>query len=370
MTRLLVWTPALAATLFLTASAAHAQPIYGGGYGGYWGGGGGQTVQGSIAQGMGVYAAGAGAYNMETAQARSINAATAMQFNQYVYQSKLESEKIYHNKLARDKDRGAKNADAVRLRLRDNPTSVDIAKGDALNVALSEMSDPKIFPKAVYYGHKSQIGGELIRDIPFSSGAAAISISVHQLTQGGAPPVLRDREEFAPDRAALRATAAEFRKEGDETGTHKPETIQKAKDQILATKAKIEAILPKGSPDRVAADKFVKALYAFVKMIETPAANVLLAGVEKHPEATVGDLLAFMSAYNLRFGVAQTPRQKEVYNKLYPLLVQIRAQVVPTAGADSPAAAADPNAPMAAFDHMTFDQIDGKTPPPAANPPK
>ena len=159
MTRRLGWTATLAATLFLMTSTSHAQPIYGGGYGGYWGGGGGggQTVQGSIAQGMGVYAAGAGAYNMETAQARSINAATAMQFNQYVYQSKVESEKVYHDKLARDKDRGAKNADAVRLRLSDNPTSVDIAKGDALNVALSEISDPKIFPKAVYYGHSPNL---------------------------------------------------------------------------------------------------------------------------------------------------------------------------------------------------------------------
>ena len=210
----------------------------------------------------------------------------------------------------------------------------------------------------------------MIRDIPFSSGAAAISVSVHQLTQGGAPPVLLDREEFAPDRAALQATAAELRKEGDETGTHKPETIQKAKDQILATKAKIEAILPKGSPDRVSSDKYVKALYAFVRMMETPAANVLLAGVEKHPEATVGDLLGFMSAYNLRFGAAQTPRQKDVYNKLYPILVQIRTQVVPTAGADSPTDRPTPTAPMAAFDHMTFDQIDGKTPPPAATQPK
>ena len=84
----------IAASLLLAAAPARSQ---------YWGRGygcAGQTVQGSIAQGMGVYAAGAGQYNRQTAVANSINANTAMQFNQYVYQSRLESQRIYHDKLA------------------------------------------------------------------------------------------------------------------------------------------------------------------------------------------------------------------------------------------------------------------------------
>src|SRR3954451_663746 len=65
---------------------AHAQYRYPAGYGGGGGwGGGGATVQGSIASGMGNYAAGAGAYNVQTAQARSMNAQTAMQWNDYMY---------------------------------------------------------------------------------------------------------------------------------------------------------------------------------------------------------------------------------------------------------------------------------------------
>jgi hypothetical protein len=59
-------------------------------------------------------------------------------------------------------------------------------------------------------------------------------------------------------------------------------------------------------------------------MMETPAINVLLAGVEKRPDTTLGDLLTFLQAFNLRFGVAGTARQKDVYKEIYPLLIKLR----------------------------------------------
>ena len=355
----------LAVIAWLGVLAGSAQAQYWGRYGGYGGYGGGQTVAGSAMQGMGVLAAGAGQYNVQTAQANAINANTAMQYNQYLYESKLEGERIYHERLARDKSREAKGSQAVAARLRDNPTEGDIARGDALNVVMNELTDPKLYEKALYYAGRMKVGGEQIRDIPFNYASAAISISVHQLTQGGAPPILRTDPRFAEDRTALRAIAAELRKEGDETGIHKPETIQKAKDQILATKAKVEATLKKGTPDRTAADKFIKALYGFMKMMETPAVDVLLAGVEKHPEASLGDLMKFMTTFNLRFGVAETPRQRAVYTQLYPMLAQVRTELrsgaAPAPGVPAEAAPtqASANAPLEAFDNLSYDQIDG-----------
>src|SRR6185312_5754125 len=76
------WIGAVAVALSLAGSPAKAQ-FYGGGY---WGAGyaGGQTIQGSALQGAGAYAMGVGRYNVETAQARSINADTAMRWNQYM----------------------------------------------------------------------------------------------------------------------------------------------------------------------------------------------------------------------------------------------------------------------------------------------
>ena len=102
----------------------------------------------------------------------------------------------------------------------------------------------------------------------------------------------------------------------------------------MATKAKIEATFPKNSQEFRDAEKYIKALYGLASMLETPAVNVLLAGVEKRPEATLGDLMDFMATYNLRFGAAETPRQKAVYRKLYPMLDKLRDEVVPVPGSN------------------------------------
>ncbi len=41
---------------------------------------------------------------------------------------------------------------------------------------------------------------------------------------------------------------------------------------------------------------------------------------ENDPEMTLADLIAFMAAFDLRFGVARTPSQREAYEALYPAL--------------------------------------------------
>ena len=348
---------AVAVMLGLAGAPAQAQ-FYGGGY---WGGGA-QTVAGNQLQGAGMYAMGMGRYNVETAQARSINANTAMRWNQYMYESTKESERNYHALMAKKEAKDKTNGETVRTRLRDNPNSYDITSGNALNVVLVELTNPGLFPKAVDYGGKMKLGGETIRDIPFQYASAAITVSVHQLTQGGPPAALKG-DEFGPDRDKLKALAAELRKEGEELGTPKPETIKKAKDQIMATKAKAEATLPKNSQELRDAEKYIKALYGLASMLETPAVNVLLAGVEKRPDATLGDLLGFMTSYNLRFGASDTPRQREIYLTLYPMLVKLRNDLGPAPGS---AAQASPDAPGAVFGDLGYNHTETKVPAPPA----
>src|SRR4051795_8527787 len=89
MRHIFVRTILLAVMLAVPGTSTRAQYHYPGGYGssgwGGWGGAG-STVAGSTAYGIGNFAAGAGAYNEQTAQARSMNANTAMQVNDYMYQ--------------------------------------------------------------------------------------------------------------------------------------------------------------------------------------------------------------------------------------------------------------------------------------------
>ena len=360
------WIGAAAVLLGLAIAPAEAQ-FYGGGG---WGGGGafgGSTPQGDMARGAGMYAMGMGQYNVQSAQARSINANTAMQWNQYMYNSRVQAARIYRAKNAKDQAREKGDYNAIQARIRNNPNEFDIANGNALDSALNELSDPKVFQKAVYYGAKTKIGGESIRDIPFQYASAGISTSVHQLTQGGPPAALK-RDEFGPDREQLKAIAAELRKEGEELGTHKPETIKKAKDQIMATKAKAEATLPKNSQEFRDAEKYIKALYGLASMLETPAVNVLLAGVEKHPDATIGDLLEFMMTYNLRFGASETPRQREVYMMLYPMIAKLRDEVVPVPGSAPPSSPDVAGAPGEVFGGLGYNHTANQNPPPPPAP--
>ena len=140
---------ALMAGLAAFAPAAHAQYRYPGGYGGYgWGGfgGGGGTVGGSVARGMGAFAAGAGSYNVQTAQARSINTSTAMQWDNYLWQAQQTVNRIHLDNVVKENKGRDRARSEIYSRLRDHPTVDDINKGDALNVDPGRTQQPPDLP--------------------------------------------------------------------------------------------------------------------------------------------------------------------------------------------------------------------------------
>ncbi len=265
---------------------------------------------------MGALAVGAGQYNQQTAVARSINADTAMRWNQYMYLSQQEANRRYQERQIR----GSQNIKTARAeinrRLRDNPTPSDVAKGDALNVALDEINDPRVYLRDLK-GTRTKVAGALIRDIPFQYAAGAITTSVEQLVKGGPPAVLKT-DAFATEREALKKLGAEIRAQNEEQGKPDPATLKKAQDIVVGLRGKVEATIPKNTPQRREAETYLKALFGLLRMLKTPAIDVLLAGVEKRPDTTLGDLIGFMEAFNLRFGAASTPRQREVYTHALP----------------------------------------------------
>jgi hypothetical protein len=340
------------------------------GYGGYgWGGwgGAGSTVQGSIAQGLGTMAMGAGIYNQQTAIARSINTDTVMRWNQYVYESQMNANRLHHGKLALEKYNNIKDVAKVRKRLRDNPEAADVYRGDALNVALDEINDPRVYAKGLE-GAKVKIGGDAIRNIPFQSAAAAITMSIHQIARGKPPEALM-RPEFASDREAIKTLGQEVRKQIEDDKTPDPGTVDKLLAAIHAAETKADSILPRNTRDRNEADRYLKALHGLVAMLQTPAIDVILSGAEKRPEATLGELINFMRAFNLRFGAASTPSQRLIYNSLYPKLVALRDEVAPVLASSAPAPTSGQE-PGEFFSGMSYDDLKKKAPqPPAPNAP-
>jgi hypothetical protein len=200
----------------------------------------------------------------------------------------------------------------------------------------------------------------LIRNIPFRYAPAGVTATVHQLV-AEPPPAPLTTADFEDERTAFKGLGHELRMNIEKGETPNPETVKKALSIVDAVMTKAGNVLQAGTKDRNDVDRYLKSLRGLLRMLETPALNLLLSGVEKHPEATLADLLGFMSAYNLRFGLANTEPQRAAYDRIYPMLVQLRDEIAP-ALAGSPPLKGDPSSVGEFFSGMTDDALK-KTPP-------
>jgi hypothetical protein len=314
---------------------------------------------------MGNFAAGAGAYNVQTAEARSVNAQTAMQWNQYWWEAQQAANQREAARQAKRQNRNIQAQNQIQDRIRNNPSASDVRSGDALNVVLDDLNNPLVYVSALA-GAKSPVAGTSIRNIPFQKASAAITYSMEQLLQEGPPPSLAV-EAFAPERAELRKIREQLKQEDEEKGGFQPATIQQARDVLAKTKAKVESMYQRNTRERDSAEKCIKALLGLTRMMETPAMDVLLAGVDKRPDTTLADLLGFMKAFTLRFGVATTPAQQYVYNDLYPRLRQLRDQIGAGGSRPSVPPPAQPGfdpRPGNFFSSMDYQDLTNPPPPP------
>lgn len=322
----------LSTLLSIQSNAARAQWGFPVGFDGFgWHGWGVGSVEGDLARGLGALAAAEGVYNKQTAIANSINADTVMRWNDYLHESQMMANRRRQERLAASRDRNAALAAENQKRLRDNPEPRDIFQGDALNVALDEIDDPRVYTRALHAA-TVKIGGDKIRLIPFRYAAAAMTMSVHQLAAGTLPSVL-SRPEFKSEIEAIRALDRQLTAEIEDGKEPDPSGVQKLLAAIYAAEEKADSVLAKNSLQHKQAVKYLKALHGMVAMLKAPAIDRFVAGVERRPEATLGELLSFMTAFNLRFGVASTPEQREVYTFLYPKLVELRSQIAPALAA-------------------------------------
>lgn len=326
----------MAVTLALASRESRAQFGYGyypGGYGGYGWGGWGATPQGSIARGLGFYNMGAGIYNKDTAIANAINANTVMRWNEYLYEAQQERNRREHLRMARRQDRDSQTGEIIQQRLRNNPTDGDIASGDALNVVLDDLTDPRVHSSALRLA-SAPIKGSVVRAIPFVNASEAVTISLNQLVAKDEswPPALRG-QAFAPGREAYRKAIATALKE-DEEGVISPETLRNVRQSVAKLRAQAQNTFAKGSDESIQAENYLRTLMGMSRMLDNPDVEQVLAELEKIDNTTVGQLLGFMHTFNLRFGPATTPRQEALYTELYPILVDQRDKLLKDSGLD------------------------------------
>jgi len=342
------------------------------GYGGYGWGGWGGTAQGDIARGLAYFNMGAGIYNVDTAIARSINLDTVIRWNQYVYLSQQEATREYfaRRNAAIAKDRNA--YDALLKRIQENPTAHDIENGDALNAVLDQLSDPRIHSSALRTAD-TPISAKSIREIPFRNASEGLTFSLSQLKASSQWPAVLLEPRFASERAEFETLVEEIHKENTENGQISPGTLSKLRGVTSRLKDKLAAMPLEDTAENREALKFVKTVTALARLLEKPEIDEVLNELKKIEKTTVGNLLAFMHTFNLRFAPATTPRQRMVYNELYPILVQTRDRIISEAKLDNNVTDMAGKAKLHDFfSAMDLDHIEGKkkvpTPPPPSQP--
>jgi hypothetical protein len=347
----------LALMLLISEGTVHAQYAGWGGWGGW--GGWSATPGGDYARGLGYFNAGAGIYNLDTAQARSINTDTFIRWNQYLYEAHLEATRRYVAKRDGDAAKSKASYNEIVKNLRDNPTSRDVENGDALNAALDQLGDPRISSSSLKIA-TAPIDAQVIKDIPFRSASEAVTIVLSQVKAATKWPSALSDDRFADDKKTFEEIVDKLRTE-DEEGDISAESLTKAKNLVSSLRAKIEATRFDDLAASQEASKFVKTLAGLVRMLEKPDTREAFDQLRMVKNSSIGNLLSFMHVYNLRFGAATTPRQRLIYDQLYPLLDEVRDRILKESNVnDTATAQGNPAHAGDFFNKLDMDSLQGK----------
>jgi hypothetical protein len=337
------------------ANDARAQYGYPAGYGGYGWGGWGSTPASALARGLGAFNMGRGAYNEDTAVARSINTDTVMRWNQYAYQSQQTAKNSYQARLLARRNSINRARAEIQDRLRNNPSTRDITDSDALNVLLDVLSNPATAGSSLRR-IKTPLKPELIQEIPFAFASEGITICLDQMTMNEQWPLALRVDDFRPEREGLRK-AVQFALEQDKEGDLEPATIEAVQSAIDRLRLKFAKLVPATNPDYIPAHDTIKALAGLSKILYSPKVEEILAELEDYQGTTLGDLLTFMQAFNLQFAPANSFRQRRIYLKLYPLLAE-QANGVSGSSAQAPTTQAAEVAGTSAVDGLKSAAVD------------
>jgi hypothetical protein len=263
--------------------------------------------------GLGAYARGQGVYALEKAKADAINVDTMVKWNKALRarQAALREEK----RQEAIKREVAREQRVEEMELRD---------GTTLNNLLLQVfdADPGVARSSRV---KTPISPAAIREIPFEWDSDAIAICLDQLTgQESLPPVLM-LPRYLDDRNALHA-AVQPALAKDAKGDVSVATRKHIDDDVASFRAKFVKTTPDFDPGYQDGLAYFTTMASLSRLLSDPSMKAFLAQLDDNKERTVGDLVAFMNTYNLRFGPATSDRQIEIYSRLVPALTAIRDQ--------------------------------------------
>ncbi len=308
---------------------------------------------------------GMGRYNLDTAQANSINAQTAITLNNAWAQMTHEQGMIEAARRNQQITKDRSLYDQRQKQLRDNPGTREIENGDALNAAVQDLSDPRLGSSALRAANTT-VPASLIAEVPFQNASERVTFMLDQLRAAKKWPKAFDEPRFAPDKRIYDDLVIRLRKE-DEDGDISEKTLTEAKTLLRDLNAKLTAQPIEDEDDQKAAMKFMNSANALVGLLDKPDIRQAIVELRKVKDTSLGNLLGFMHAYNLRFGAATTLKEKQAYQQLFGILDQTRDQILSEAKLDA-APQTQVNAGNVGDIYGNFDNRRGRNTPRAPQP--
>jgi hypothetical protein len=148
-----------------------------------------------------------------------------------------------------------------------------------------------------------------------------------QLTATGELPGPLADPKYADERNVLHSSVQRALEE-DASGSVSPATVKRINDAVASYRSKFlktSSDFQEGYQD--ALDYFT-TMASLSRLLNDPSMKAFLTKLDDGEERTVGDLVAFMNAHNLRFGAATSERQIEIYTRLVPALKSIRDEAL------------------------------------------
>ena len=313
MTMICRWGLAAFVTLAALERGAEGQIIFAG-----------STPEGDYLRGVGLAAWGMGIYNLETAQAESINLDTSIRWNEYLAAVSAESTRAY---VARKRAAATEEKEFYqrnRERVLTNPEWREVANGEALNRILEELQNPKL-TESVFRSERMQVPlpADLVRHIPFSLAEKGQQFSMARLSLKGKGTWTVAFQDKSFD-IVKRAYAAALDKALDEAIDGKMqkatiEVLEKKADDLLNCLTEVYGLI--NDTRYKEGTTRVKELKNVAEQLKTTKIEQAIGDIDKYSGTTVYDLKVFMSNHNLRFGKADSPEEVEVYGAMYELMV-------------------------------------------------
>ena len=106
--------------------------------------------------------------------------------------------------------------------------------------------------------------------------------------------------------------------EEDSRGNVSPATRKRVVDAISAFQNSFKKKTDEFEPGYEDAREFLTTLAGLSRLLNDTSLKAFLSKLDDGQERTVGDLVTFMNAFNLRFGPATSERQIVIYRRLIP----------------------------------------------------